>query len=188
MQYFCYTYLMNTFSDPAKIIADLHIYGGQQVADFGAGHGVYTFELAKKVAANPGGHVFAIDVQKNLLNEIYARAERENNKEVKIVWGDIEEDHGSHLRDNSIDFVLIANTLFQLEDKKAALREAYRILKKEGKLLIVDWSESFGNIGPHDEHILSQSTAETLAHECGFIKDKNITAGEHHYGFLSLKN
>lgn len=178
---------MNTFSNPAKIIADINIFGGQQVADFGAGNGSYTFPLFAKVAANHGGHVFAIDIQEDLLHKIEARAKEENLAGVRIVWGNIETENGSLLRDESIDFVCMANTLFQLEDKKAALTEAKRVLKKGGKLLIIDWSESFGNMGPHDDHVVRQSTAELLCEEVGFIKDKNVPAGEHHYGFITTK-
>jgi ubiquinone/menaquinone biosynthesis C-methylase UbiE len=103
------------------------------------------------------------------------------------VWGDVDEKHGSRLRDNSIDYVFLVNTLFQLEDKKTAIQEIRRVLKTEGKLILVDWSESFGNIGPREDHVVSEETARLLAEENGFIFEKKLEAGEHHYGILARK-
>ena len=175
---------MNTFSDPLKIINQLELVGAEHIADFGSGSGAYSLALAKK---NPLGKVFAIDIRKEMVEHLDSIAKREGIDNLRVIWGDIDEEKGSRLRDKSIDFVLLTNVLFQLENKKACLVEAKRILKKEGKILIVDWTESFGNIGPHEDHIVSESTAKLLAEENGFLFEKNIQAGEHHYGFIARK-
>ena len=71
--------------------------------------------------------------------------------------------------------------------RREMLREAQRILKKNGRLVIIDWSESFGNIGPKPDHVVSASAAKLLCQEAGFEFLKSIHAGEHHYGFIVKK-
>jgi hypothetical protein len=51
-------------------------------------------------------------------------------------------------------------------------------------VLVVDWSESFGNMGPRDQDIVSKSNAIELFETHGFVLEKEMDAGEHHYGLV----
>ena len=83
---------------------------------------------------------------------------------------------------------ILSNILFQLDDKAGAMKEAARVLKEKGRLLIVDWQESFGGLGPAPHHVFNQSQAEALAAKCNFKKlDSNLPGGEHHYAILFEK-
>jgi len=179
---------MNTFSDPQKIIEKLDIFPGQQIADLGAGSGTYTLAIAEKIKGNNESRIFSVDIQKDLLERIDTEAKNRNLHAVHIIWGDIEQEKGTRLRHDSLDVVILANILFQVEHKKDTLKEAYRILKPEGRLIIIDWSESFGNIGPKSDHVVTKETAELLCIENGFKHERSFDAGEHHYGFISKKN
>src|SRR5574337_1802009 len=57
---------------PADIIAALQIRPGARVADIGSGGGYFTFRLAD--AADPGGVVYAVDVDTDVLADLAARA------------------------------------------------------------------------------------------------------------------
>ena len=179
---------MNIFSDPKKIVQQLDIFPGQHVADLGCGSGAYTIALAEKMKGSHKSRVFAVDVQKNLLVRIDAEARLKKIDSVHIIWGNIEEEKGTHLRDDSLNLVLVANTLFQVENKEGLLKEAYRILKPEGRLVVIDWSESFGNIGPRSEYVINEKTTRLLCETHGFVIDSlSLKAGEHHYGFIMRK-
>jgi predicted methyltransferase len=52
---------------PADVLAALNIRAGIRVADIGAGTGYFGIPIAQSVG--PGGKVFAIDVQLEMLNE-----------------------------------------------------------------------------------------------------------------------
>ncbi len=175
---------MNTFSDPLKIIEQIPLINDTHVADFGCGAGAYSLLLAKKSTVSK---IFSIDVQKDMIERLGKIAKSENLHKIHVVWGDVDEENGSRLRSESIDLVLIINTLFQAEKKKQMIEEAYRVLKRDGKLVIIDWSESFGNIGPKEDYIIREETAQLLVEEVGFFIDKKIEAGEHHYGFIAHK-
>ena len=67
------------------------------------------------------------------------------------------------------------------------MKEALRILKPKGQLLLIDWSESFGGIGPHANQVITPDMARVLCESAGFIFDKHIKVGDHHYGMIFKK-
>jgi len=175
------------FSDPVKIIEKLPIVAGSQVADLGAGSGAYVFPISKKLKTESGGKVYAIDVQKDVVGSLANRIKDEKIDNVLAVWGDIEKIGGTRLADSSIDVAIIANTLFQSEDKNGLAKEANRILKSDGYLLVVDWTDSYSGMGPNTEHLFQKEQATSLFTSSGFITDRDVPAGEHHYGILFKK-
>lgn len=178
---------MNTFSDPRKVVDQLNFLPGEHIADLGAGTGAYTMAIAEKCKSNPESKIFAIDIQKELISRIAREAEEQSLSSVHIIWGDIESEKGTRLRKDSIDTVLIANTLFQLDSAASAIKEAVRVLKPGGRLIIIDWAESFGNIGPKTDDIIAIETAKLLCREAGLEFSHSFDAGEHHYGFIVSK-
>lgn len=173
------------FSDPTKNIEQFGLKLGQYVADFGSGSGHYVIACAKIVGE--AGHVYAIDIQKDLLGKVKNEALKFGLSNIDIVWGDLEKHNGSKLREGSVDAVIISNLMFQLVDKKPIAIEAFRIMKSNGKLLLIDWAESFGGIGPHRDTVFTHEQAVSVFTEAGFIVDKEIDAGAHHYGIVFAK-
>lgn len=173
------------FSDPQSIINQAGISHGHSVADFGSGSGFYSLASAKAVGSE--GRVYAIDVQKDLLEKLKAHAGDARLKNLEVIWGDIEKINGTHLKDGLVDFVIIANVLFQTSDKNNLAMEASRVLRHGGKIVLVDWSDSFGGMGPHKDHIISESAARSIFENAGFSFIKNINAGEHHFGMVFRK-
>jgi len=170
------------FSEPEKIINTLELKDGMQVADIGAGSGFYSLAAAKAVA--PSGKVFSIDIQKELLDRLKDESERQNTPNVTTVWGNAENADGTRLRPDSIDLVIIANTLFQIENKIATIKEISRILKTGGRVLVVDWSDSHGGLGPKSDQVLFADSAQKLFEDEGFTLDVSLPCGEHHYGLV----
>jgi ubiquinone/menaquinone biosynthesis C-methylase UbiE len=170
------------FAHPPRNVAALRIEHGMRVADFGAGSGAYVLAIAERLEHS--GKIYAIDVQQELLRRIKNEAHKRGYKNVEIIWSDLEKPHASKIADRHLDLVLISNLLFQLEDKRAPLLEAWRILKPLGRLAVIDWSESFGGMGPTKKHVFRQEEAKALAVGCGFEFTKAFDAGAHHYGLL----
>ena len=155
------------------------------VADFGAGSGHYTLAIAKIVGNS--GVVYAVDVQQDLLARIKSHAQKEDLKNVEIIWADLDKSEGSRLTESSVDFIVISNLLFQTEDKEAVIKEASRVLKSGGKIAVIDWSDSFGGLGPKREDIIDKESCKKIFLETGLILNKEFEAGEHHYGFIFKK-
>lgn len=172
------------FADPKKIIEQLGIEPTMEVADFGVGGGYFAVVLADKVGDD--GKVYAIDIQEELLTKA-RNHDHGRHDNISFLQGDLEEENGSGLAAGIVDMVLLANTLFQFENKEAGLKEAHRVLKPGGMLALVDWSESFGGLGPQSEHVLQKTDAQALASKAGFSIVREIEAGDHHYGLVFKK-
>lgn len=174
------------FSEPKKVLGQVHIDHGMVVADFGSGTGAYSLLLAEIVGG--AGKVYAYDIQKDLLNNIKSEASRRGLDNLQVVWADLDEPNSTNLKEETVDRVFIINVMFQIEDKKALIRESKRILKRNGMVVVVDWSESFGGLGPRNVDVVSREVMERIFAEEGFIFAKEIDAGEHHYGLIFKKS
>jgi arsenite methyltransferase len=173
------------FSDPEKNIEQLGLGEGNYVADFGSGSGFYSFAAAQKVGTN--GRVYSLDIQKDLLQKVKKEAQARGLANIEIIWADLEHLGGSKLRDASMDAVILANILFQLEDKDKPVLEINRILKRGGRVLVVDWLSSFGGLGPQAKDVLSKEKTQELFIKHGLTFDRDISAGAQHYGFIFRK-
>jgi len=186
-----YTYDMTTavptanFAHPGKNVSSWGIAPGMTVADFGSGSGHYSLEIAERLKNE--GHLYAVDVQQDLLRRLKNEAHKRGYKNVEVIWGDLEAERGSKLADGHIDLVLISNLLFQLEIKEAAFREAVRILRPKGRCIVIDWSESSGGLGPQKKAVVKKETARSLAESAGLEFLEEFPAGAHHYGLVFAK-
>ena len=179
------------FAHPRRNVAALGIEPGMSVADLGSGSGIYVLHIAE--ALENSGHVYAIDVQRDLLRRVKNEAHRRGFKNVDVIWTDLERADASKLADKTLDLVLISNLLFQIENKAAVLTEAGRVLKPAGRLAIIDWADPIGNasrsngarsFGPSKEMFFGKEKALELAKENGFQLQREFPAGAHHYGLI----
>jgi len=172
------------FIKPEFVIKEFGILLEMKIADFGCGHGYFSIPLAK--AAGDNGIVYAIDIQNSALGAVRSMAKKEGLLNIKYIKGDLEKEKGSRLPDDSMDLVLLANILHQSPGKSEILKEATRVLKKQGSLIMVDWSEdSF--VGPPRRTRISRETAKRLAESEGFRIIREFSAGEYHYGLTMAK-
>ena len=161
------------------MLAACNLQVTDSVADFGAGSGFMAREIASIVTA---GNVFAIEINRDMVARVIHEVEEKQIKNLQPLWGDIEIPGGSKLGDASVDMVVLSNILFQLDDKVGCIKEATRVLRPGGRILIVDWTESFGGLGPAPHHVFEQKMAEDLLTKSGFTKlSDKLPAGEHHY-------
>lgn len=171
------------FSDPQKILEQFKLVSGRFVADLGSGAGFYAIIAAKMVG--PLGRVYAVDVLKDMLQKIKNEAVRNKLFNIEALWGDVEKLGGTRLPDASVDVALICNSLFQLEDKDTFALEVKRILRPDGRALLVDWKESFGGMGPQSGDVVSPEAARAIFEKAGFMFERDLKdAGAHHYAMI----
>ncbi len=99
-------------------------------ADLGVGDGLLTLMLAEI-----GEQVTAIDISKEMLSQLSARARAKGITNLRTVEGDIED---LPLPDTSHDVVVASQALHHASSPVRCLREAHRILVPGGLLLVID--------------------------------------------------
>jgi len=170
------------FTDPLKNLKNLELRENNIVADLGAGTGHYSLLLG---ALMPRGKVYAVELEKDFLETIKSKIKEAHLENVEIIWGNVEKIGGTKIGDNIVDAVIASNILFQVEDKDKFIEEIKRILKPKGKVLLVDWAESSIMKG---SKVISKDNARILFEKKGFILEREINAGEYHYGMILIKS
>lgn len=173
------------FIDPSTVVIHFHLREGDRVADFGAGSGSYLAALSRAVGAS--GRVYACEIQKGLVEKLGTLIREKHLMNVEPLWCDLEAPQGTHLADGILDGGLLSNTLFQLENRQAAITEIARVVRLGGKAFVIDWSDSFGGMGPAPSAVVHEDEARSLFEAHGFTFERSLPAGEHHYGFVMRK-
>ena len=168
------------FVVPELVASHFHVRDGDLVGDFGAGSGAFVSILAAKVGSS--GRVFACEIERGLVEKIGSLIRNERLRNVDPLWCDLETPRGIKLADGCLDVAIVVNTLYQLVDREEAIREKRRTLRSGGVIYVVDWSNSFGGIGPHPDCVVCREHAIDLFEAAGFVLEREYPAGDYHYG------
>ena len=172
------------FLNPEKILEQLSLRDNITVADFGCGHGYFSIPLAKIFDQ---GTIYALDVVEEALQAVESRAGLEKVDNIKIIHCNLEVSESSGLADNSVDLVVLANILFQSQKKSAILKEAKRVLKQGGQLVLIEWIDG-SSLAPKQGWLISKEEAQQIVEGKGMILDRELEMDSQHYGLVFKKS
>ncbi|MDD4332632.1 MAG: methyltransferase domain-containing protein [Patescibacteria group bacterium] len=176
----------NALLDPNYILEKAKLGEGMRVADLGCGtSGHFVFPAARIVGKK--GKVFAVDILKTALENINRRVKVDNFENIETIWSNLEIFGAAKIESSSLDVAMLINTLYQSNKRGDILREAVRLLKKGGNLLVVEWRNISLPFGPPASERVDQELIKTMARKLGTEIKEEFNAGQYHYGMLFVK-
>jgi len=172
--------------DIKAIIGKIKITEGQKIAELGCGNfGFFVWPLADLVGRR--GHVYAVDILKSNLEEIKRVALKNNFPQIKTIWSNLEIFKGTQIETNGLEDAFLINVLHQSQKKGEILREAIRLLKRGGKLMIIEWGNSDSPLGPKPEKRVRLDSLKLATTKLGLDLQEDFIAGPYHYGLILTK-
>lgn len=176
----------NKLLDANLILTKARVGAKMKVADFGCGAtGHFVFPAAKLVGKE--GVIYAVDILKTTLETIKRRIKIENATNIKPIWSDVEIFGATEIEANSLDIILLMNTLHLSKKRVEILRECGRVLKKEGKLVVADWKNIASPFGPPPEERINKENLKIAAGRLGYKFEEEFFAGHFHFGLIFIK-
>jgi ubiquinone/menaquinone biosynthesis C-methylase UbiE len=171
---------MSKFLNPSEIVAQMGLMQGQTVADLGCGRtGHFVFSASRQVQET--GVVYAVDILKDVLENIKSRIRSEGYDNVQTVWSNIEAVGKTAIPAETLDGCFLVNVVSLLADKNAALAEATRLLKKNGFLAIIEWAKPLGTLGPSPAVMVTPGQVQEMAQKQQLLKVEIFPSGDYHY-------
>ncbi len=166
---------------PAQILDEIGLRPDQTFLDIGAGIGYFALPALDIVGTN--GRVIAADISARMLDEMKRRPGADSpNMEYLLC-----ESTALPLSDGRIDLTLMALMLHEVDDRAGQLAEVARVLKKGGRLAIIEWRMKEPPPGPPSAERIAPDEVLNLAASAGLAPVRHRDLNAHHYLVLCEK-
>jgi ubiquinone/menaquinone biosynthesis C-methylase UbiE len=129
--------------DPYDLLRMLEVVPGSTLADLGCGPGFFTLPAAELVG--PGGLVYAVDVQQEMVDALRSRLAQAGVRNVVVRRSSEVE---PSLPQGTVDLALLAYMLHEVEHRARFLLATRRLLKPGGRIAVINWKQTETPVGP----------------------------------------
>jgi len=131
------------WQQPERVVRSLAIKPGERIADLGSGGGYFTFRLSQ--AVGPTGKVYAVDVDKDMLEDLAERAKKDGYRNIEKILAKYDD---PSLPESGVDLIFTSNVYHHIDSRAKYFADAARYLRPGGRIAIVDfngkhWSATF---------------------------------------------
>lgn len=148
--------------DPVTLLRPLLAGDERLLVDIGAGVGRLALAAAEILRE---GTVLAVDRQEDMVAVLERRFAEAGHPNARAILADAVR---LPLDDGSVDAVLMSTVLHDLPDAAAALREARRVLRGTGRLVLIEFRPGATDDGPPREILLEPGRLVELVEAAGF--------------------
>jgi arsenite methyltransferase len=122
------------WQQPQRVIAVVNIRPGDRVADLGSGGGYFTFRLAE--AVGPAGRVYAVDIDRDMVDLIAKRVKQETLSNIEPVLAKPDD---PLLPKAGVDLIFTSNTYHHIDKRIAYFANLRKYLRPGGRVAIIDF-------------------------------------------------
>ncbi len=138
--------------DCATLLGALGIKEGDTVCDLGCGNGFYSLKLARLVGER--GKVFAVDIQREMLELLKDAAAAEKVENIQPVLGSVVD---PKLPEASVDLVLLVDVYHEFSHPEQMLAAIRRSLKPAGRVALAEFRAEDPNVPIKPLHKMSKA-------------------------------
>lgn len=149
---------------------------GMVVCDLGCGNGYWTLPMARKVGEE--GKVYAVDIQREMLQKLRQRADRYSVKNIQPVLGAIDD---PKIPENEIDLLLMVDVYHEFSHPESMLWEIRRSLTPTGVIALLEYREEDPTVPIKPLHKMSkrQILKEYQANGLKLVREYNELPWQH---------
>ena len=140
---------------PHEVIMALKLAPDARVADIGAGTGYFAARLAHMT---PGGRVYAVDLEPDMVKHLAERAKREGLTNLVPVQAQPD----SAALPEKVDRVLLVDTYHHIANRSTYFKRLRGSLKPNGELAIIDFTADSPIGPPKGDRISARKVAEEM--------------------------
>jgi len=186
---------VNQFESPGREVYDRRfdilkassVSPGMDVADIGAGTGLFTRLFSRQLGAD--GRVYAVDISRPFVENIL-RESREQG--LKNVAGVVNSPDDAMLDANSIDLAFTVDTYHHFEYPRSMLASIHKALRSAGRLIIIDFVKQpgkssswvMGHVRADKKKVIDEVSSAGFV----LIDDKPLLRSNYFLEFRKLKN
>jgi ubiquinone/menaquinone biosynthesis C-methylase UbiE len=154
---------------PEQLLDVLAIKKGDVVADIGAGPGFFSLRAAQH--AGPAGKVFAVDVQREMVDGLRRMAQKSGLENIVPILGSADD---PKLPANSVDEVLVIIAYHEFSHPAEMMHHIYTAMKQDARMLIVEYKAEDPNSRVSPAHKMRAADILREISGFGFRLDKFI--------------
>lgn len=149
------------------LLEELRLRPGMNVADVGAGTGYYSRRVAPLIA--PGGKVYAVDVQPEMLEMLEESAKELESGTIIPVLGEPDD---TNLEPGSIDLALMVDVYHELEFPYEVLESIVQALKPDGRVVFVEYRAEDDSVPIKELHKMSEAQIRKEASQHALVWER----------------
>lgn len=177
----------NHLIDPHVLLKKGGVIEGMHVADLGCGRTGHIVFPASQIVGDRGV-VYAVDILKDVLENVRKRAALEAIHNVETVWADLGQAQGLAIPERTLDLGFFINVLYHFDSYTTPLGEVTRVLKEKGRIIIVDWRKKFSVLGPSQNKMVNFDEIVSWARDNNFAIQEDTAVGPYHRALVLFRH
>jgi len=162
--------------EPEKALDAIGIKPGMVIADVGSGTGYFSRRMARR--ASPGGKVYAVDIQPQMLADLKKMAAKEGITNIETI---LSKEDDPMLPEGAVDLILMVDVYHEFAKPQIMLRKMRAALKPGGRMVLLEYRKEDPKVPIRFEHKMTveEAKAEIEAEQFKFEKVINTLPRQH---------